>query len=228
MRTLAIGDIHGCDTALTTLVKAVDLTAEDRLIFLGDYVDRGPGSKDVIDWILANRDLRETVTLRGNHEVMMLAARQSYFDLTLWLPSGGKSTFASYGVDSDRAWIGKIPDAHWKFLAETAPWFETESHIYVHAGLDPDRDLADQTEESLFWQKIDGQHAAHKSGKTVVCGHTRQSSGEILDLGHAICIDTGACAGQWLTCLDVESGEYWQANEEGGTRSGKLPSRSAD
>jgi len=223
MRTLAVGDIHGCRNALVAVIEAVKPTGEDRLIFLGDYVDRGPDSKGVIDWILANRDQRETITLRGNHEIMMMDSRLSYFDLTLWLPSGGRATFDSYGVESDRSWTHLVPDEHWAFMEQTTRWFETDSHIYVHAGLDPERDLEEQPEENLYWLKLDSMSQAHKSGKVVVCGHTRQAEGDILNLGYAICIDTAACGGQWLTCLDAESGDYWQANEEGQTRSGKLP-----
>ena len=228
MRTLAVGDIHGCRNALVALIEAVNPTTEDRLVFLGDYVDRGPDSKGVIDWILANRDARETVTLRGNHEIMMMDSRGSYYDLTLWLPSGGLATFESYGIESDRRWTDRVPEQHWTFMEQTTPWFETDSHIYVHAGLDPERDLADQTAESLYWLKLDAMRGRHKSGKTIVCGHTRQVSGEVLNLGHAICIDTAACSGEWLTCIDAESGDYWQANEEGLTRSGKLPPRVED
>jgi len=223
MRTLAIGDIHGCRSALVALMEAVDPTTEDRVVFLGDYVDRGPDSKGVIDWILANRDKRETIALRGNHEIMMLESRRSYFDLNHWLPSGGQATFQSYGIESDRSWAHLVPDAHWEFMEQTTAWFETDSHIYVHASLDPERELADQPEEALYWLKLDAMGERHRSGKTVVCGHTRQASGEILNLGRAICIDTAACGGQWLTCLDAENGDYWQANEAGETRSGKLP-----
>lgn len=223
MRTLAVGDIHGCRNALVALMKAVKPTKEDRLIFLGDYVDRGPDSKGVIDWILKHREKRETITLRGNHEKMMMDSRGSYFDLTLWMPSGGEATFKSYGIESNRAWTHLVPEEHWSFLEQTARWFETDSHIYVHASLDPERDLADQADEALFWLKLDSMRKRHKSGKTIVCGHTRQSSGEILNIGHAICIDTAACGGQWLTCVDAEAGRFWQANESGKTRNGKIP-----
>ncbi len=101
-------------------------------------------------------------------------------------------------------------------------YYETERQIFVHANLYPDLPLNEQPDYVVFWQHIDEWTPPHQSGKTMICGHTSQKTGEILNLGHAICIDTAACKGGWLTCLDVETGDYWQANESGETRAGFL------
>ncbi|MFT4590092.1 MAG: serine/threonine protein phosphatase 1 [Limisphaerales bacterium] len=222
MRTLAIGDIHGCRDALVALMKAVKPTPDDRLVFIGDYIDRGPDSKGVIDWILKHRDKRETITLRGNHEIMMLDARRSKFDFSLWIPAGASETLTSYGVATEVGWIEQVPPEHWDFINQTRPWFETDTHIFVHAALIHDLDMNEQPDEVIYWNKFESMRLPHKSGKVVVCGHTRQSLGEIKTAGHAVCIDTAACKGQWLTCLDAESGDFWQSNERGETRKGNL------
>jgi serine/threonine protein phosphatase 1 len=101
------------------------------------------------------------------------------------------------------------------------PYFETATHIFVHACLNPDLDLCDQPDWLLCWETFDKMRR-HKSGKKVICGHTEQRSRNITDLGFAACIDTGAATGGWLTGLDVDSGMFWQANESGQTREGRL------
>src|SRR5437660_645142 len=98
MRILAIGDVHGCARALTTLLSAVAPAPEDQLVTLGDYVDRGPNSRGVLDAILALHATGRLVALRGNHEQMMLNARLGGEDLELWLACGGSQTLASYGI----------------------------------------------------------------------------------------------------------------------------------
>ena len=218
-RTLAIGDIHGCSTALRTLLENVKAGPDDHVIFLGDYVDRGPDSKDVIDQILALKEHTKITCLRGNHEVVMNAARKSMADECRWLTPtyGGASTLASYGTTQ----LSEIPAEHKLFLDRLLPFHETATHIFVHANLHPRRSLQDQTDDFLYWEHL-SRPVAHQSGKVMVCGHTAQADGQILDLQHTVCIDTGACNGGWLTCLEVDSGSFDQANEQGETRSGQL------
>ena len=227
MRTLAIGDIHGCRAALVALMKAVKPTGDDRLVFIGDYVDRGPDSRGVIDWIIANDLGCEIVALRGNHESMMLQAPSEEWLFFNWRSCGGDATLISYEIDDDAGWDERIPDAHWEFLSRTRPFFETKTHVFVHASVDPDLPMEQQDEHRLLWTPCVGM-APHCSGRTVVCGHTAQTSGQILDCGHYVCIDTAAYGGQWLSCLDVESGDYWQANEVGETRSGNIGTQLVD
>ncbi len=232
MRLLAIGDIHGCLTAFTTLLDAVRLQPEDRIVALGDYVDRGPDSRGVLDRLIALHDAGQLISLRGNHDVMMLEARKDADPL--WLACGGVQTLRSYGATErqiEDAIEGKgriedllagVPAEHWQFLEEDCVrWYETERHIFVHACVDPDLPLDEQSDDMLYWQKL-LYPCRHVSGKTMICGHTRQKSGVPLDLGASICIDTNIYEGGWLTCLDVLSGRLWQANERGETRTGWL------
>ena len=144
MRTLAVGDIHGCNTALRQLLREVRPTPDDRLVFLGDYIDRGPDSRQVIDALIELRKTRSPIFLRGNHEVMMLNSRESFLKSDVWQSYGGRETAGSYGSDFGKDWESAIPDSHWGFFEQTVRYFETERHIFVHACLDPDLDLVEQ------------------------------------------------------------------------------------
>lgn len=219
MRTLAIGDIHGCSRALATLLAAVAPTSRDRIVALGDYVDRGPDSRGVLEQLLSLHATGRLVALRGNHELMMLDARNGGGSMSMWLMCGGDETLASYGA----AAFKNVPEAHWAFLDEACvDWHEEERHFFVHANAYPDWPLNEQPEDVLFWERVAGP-CAHVSGKIMVCGHTPQRDRLPLNLGTTICIDTAAYEPDgWLTCLDVGSGKYWQANEDGKVRSAWL------
>jgi len=221
MRTLAIGDIHGCHTALTCLLRAVQPAREDRVVFLGDYIDRGPATRAVLDTLLGLGESCRPVFLRGNHEVMILEGRGDPLKASLWQSYGGLEALDSYGAAFAADWAAAIPAAHWRFLENTQRFFETERQIFVHAGLDPELDLGEQPDRFLFWEFFD-EIRPHKSKKRLLCGHTPQRSGEIKDLGFAVCIDTWAVRGGWLTCLDVNTGHYWQASEPGKMREGTM------
>ena len=218
MRVLAIGDVHGCFQALTTLVEAAQIAPDDLIVMLGDYVDRGPNSRGVLDWLIERVEQGSAIALRGNHELMMLQARLDPLWRADWLAFGGDATLASYGSPEAPATLDDVPARHWKFLENGCrDYFETETHFFVHAGADPDLSMEEQPEYQLFWEKFH-EPPPHRSGKVMVCGHTSQKSGRPLNLGHAICIDTRAFGGGWLTCLDVACGRYWQANEKGEAR----------
>jgi serine/threonine protein phosphatase 1 len=218
MRYLAVGDIHGCFKALTTLAAFVPFQPEDWLITLGDYVNRGPNSCAVLDWLISRKQRGNLVALRGNHELMMLQARESEEGFQRWLDYGGAATLASYSPFGDAGRLVDIPEEHWRFLEdETRGWFETATHFFVHANAYPDCPLDEQPDFMLYWEKF-ADPPAHESGKIMVCGHTSQKSGLPRSVGHAVCIDTWAYGKGWLTCLDVGSGKYWQANEQGETR----------
>jgi serine/threonine protein phosphatase 1 len=221
MRILAIGDIHGCHRALLALLDAVSPQPDDLLVTLGDYVDRGPDSRLVLDDLVALHAGGRLVALRGNHDQMMVDARDRPWESALWLACGGLQTLSSYGIAlAEPLDLQEVPDAHWKFLEEDCrDWYETERHLFVHASYDPDLAMPDQPGYLLRWEKL-LDPLPHVSGKTVVCGHTKQS--KPLNLGHVVCIDTGVYAGGWLTCLDVDSGRIWQANEQGRQRTGWL------
>jgi serine/threonine protein phosphatase 1 len=228
MRTLAIGDIHGCSSALDALLAAMAPAPEDMLIFLGDYVDRGPDTRGVLDRLIQLKSRGPLVTLRGNHELMMLRSRSDRMEYRMWCSVGGLQALGSYGSGLGRAGtLENVPPEHWEFLSNSCvDYHETDTHIFVHASLNPDLPLNDQPEEALFWDFLN-EPIRHPSGKIIVCGHTSQRSGNILDLGSTICIDTYVYGGQWLTGLDVHARTYWQANLMGDVRTGVLPAQAS-
>jgi serine/threonine protein phosphatase 1 len=218
MRTLVVGDIHGCSIALDTLFALVAPLPQDRVITLGDYVDRGPDSRGVLDRLIARYDAGHLIPLCGNHDQMMVQARDGH-DRRMWLACGGRQTLESYGHAHGDDAYDLVPARHWRFLEEDClNWYETEEHIFVHASVYPDLPLQEQPNHMLLWEKLEGP-VLHCSGKVIICGHTRQLSGLPLDLGSTICIDTSVYDHDgWLTCLHVETGKYWQANQRGETR----------
>lgn len=222
MRTLAIGDIHGCLHALDGILDMVRPQPDDLVIALGDYTDRGPDSRSVIDRLLELRGRCRLVTLRGNHDQMMLDARSGYETLREWLLCGGNKTLASYAPDGGPGGLDDVPHPHWQFLEATQPFLETETHFFVHGNVYPEMPLDEQPEYMLYWEKLERDSAPHCSGKVMICGHTAQKSGIPLDLGHAVCIDTCVYGPGWLTCLDVRTGQLWQARQSGETRMGSL------
>jgi len=229
MRTLAIGDMHGCLTALDRLLAEVAPQPDDLVVTLGDYVDRGPDSKGVIDRLLELGRHCTVLPLRGNHEVMMLRARRAWQEAERWrsdpalrlrrdvtgeerewLACGGREAVASYGKS-----LADVPETHWRFIEETCQdWFETATHIFVHANLYPDCPLAEQPSYMLHWEQM-LQPVRHSSGKTVICGHTRQRSGRPRCWPTTIILDTWVYGDGWLSCLDVTTSRLWQANQRG-------------
>jgi serine/threonine protein phosphatase 1 len=219
-RTLAIGDIHGCTRALDTLLAAVQPVPGDVVIALGDYVDRGPDSRGVIERLLHLAQTVPLIALRGNHDWMMTEARQNFDVYEDWLGFGGRETLASYGPKES---LDDVPPLHWQFLDTTlVDYHETDSHFFVHALVHPELELRAQTQSFLHWHKLLHSHPPHGSGKIMICGHTAQKSGEPLNLGHAVCIDTWVYGLGWLTCLEVETGKIWQANQQGALRLASL------
>ena len=213
---LAIGDVHGCLNALKTLLNHLEPGERDTVVMLGDYVDRGPDSKGVIDYLIEWPWPARLILLKGNHEIIMAEAGYSADHLAYWCQVGGLETIASYD-----ARFKNIPEAHWDFINHALPYYETKKVIYVHGGVDPKKALAKQDSVEMAWRRFSDARK-HVSGKRVVCGHTIQKDGKPVDVGHTVCIDTAACRGGWLTCRDAGRGRYWQANEEGEVRTGKV------
>jgi serine/threonine protein phosphatase 1 len=224
-RVLAIGDIHGCCKAFRALLDAVAPRAGDTVVALGDYVDRGPDSAGVLNTLCKMIDspnqFGRIICLRGNHEQMMLEARNGQGELEVFLGVGGDATLASYSPLGDEGRLDDVPSEHWALLEHfCVDWFETDTHFFVHGGACADLPLHEQPIYMLRWE-VFNDPPPHESGKIMVCGHTPQRSGNPRNIGHAVCIDTGACSpckGGWLTCLDTISGQTWQANELGQTR----------
>jgi serine/threonine protein phosphatase 1 len=221
-RTFAIGDIHGCAVALTTLLDAIAPHPDDTVVTLGDYIDRGPDSCGVLDGLIALCKKCQLIALLGNHEEALQDALRDKGALRRWLTLGGADTLRSYGWapggrrQSLAEWI---PSPHREFIAACREFYETPTHLFVHAGYVPELSLAEQPPLALRWRVTDAANAApHSSGKVAVVGHTEQRSGEVLDLGFLVCIDTNCARGGWLTALDVGTGEVWQADSAGRLR----------
>ena len=177
---------------------------------LGDLVDRGPQSRDVVDRVMQLGDRCRLVPLLGNHEAMLLDVLQEG-DLDFWLTCGGLETIRSYGGN-----LSDIPPRHIEFFQQCPRHWESDKHFFTHANYRPNVPLASQPEHSLLWEHLTfSVPAPHVSGKTAVVGHTPQRSHEILDLGYLKCIDTFCVGGGWLTALDVRTGQQWQASAEG-------------
>jgi serine/threonine protein phosphatase 1 len=223
-RTIAIGDIHGCSAALAALVEVIRPGPLDTLIFLGDYIDRGPDSRGVLDLLVALATRCRLVPLLGNHEELLVAAVRDPAAVRPWLTIGGVETLLSYGWAPGgprRGLADWIPSRHWDFLAGCVPYHETDTHLFVHAGYVPDLPLEEQPPEALRWMVTDARRVRpHRSGKIAVVGHTPQRGGKVLDLGFLQCIDTNCHRGGWLTALEVHTGQVWQASPGGKLQQG--------
>ncbi|QJW97447.1 metallophosphoesterase [Frigoriglobus tundricola] len=221
-RTIAIGDIHGCADALAAVIDAAAPDRTDTVVTLGDYIDRGPHSRGVLEQLVALAERCRLVPLLGNHEEVLLDAVRDTRRLRRWLNLGGPDTLRSYGWVAGgprRALADWIPASHREFLAPCRSYYETATHFFVHAGFVPERPLAEQPALALRWRVTDATTAVpHHSGKVAIVGHTPQQSGELLDLGFLLCIDTNCVRGGWLTALDTGTGQIWQANRAGQLR----------
>jgi len=179
-RSFAIGDIHGCARTLRQLLKVLGLAKTDTLYLLGDYIDRGPDSRGVIETILRMQE--EGFDLRpiyGNHEEMLLLAIRSsgVFELIEWLEQGGAATLKSYGVSQPQ----DIPRAHLDFL-ESLPLFRmTDGFVFVHAGLDftIDDPFSAAGRTAMLWDRSGKVVPAKIGGRKVVSGHCTQTLDEI-------------------------------------------------
>lgn len=219
-RVYAVGDIHGRLDLLLDMRRRIEAdlaarpVADALAVFLGDYVDRGPHSRGVIDF-LVNEPIAGTgrVCLKGNHEALMLAFLTGADDGAVWASNGGLATMASYGVEvpdpshtqmmaaRDRL-AAAMPPAHRRFLEGLQLYVEFGGCLYVHAGVRPGVALEDQREHDLLWIRGEFHRAAAPIGGYVVHGHTPVD--EPLILPHRADIDTGAWFTGRLTCLVVE------------------------
>ena len=216
-RLLAVGDIHGCDRACSTLFRELALTSQDTLIVLGDVVDRGPGTPQVIDQLLELQSSCQLRLIQGNHEELMLGVIDGEYEVDRWLPHGGKEVMAQYG-----GLLSAIPHVHQDFLRSALPYWETGTEVFVHANLEPGVPLELQEREWLRWTRLSGHELPLETGQRVLCGHTPQGSGLPWKLRGWLCIDTACCRGGWLTAVDVQTDEVFQANQQGELRAGVL------
>jgi serine/threonine protein phosphatase 1 len=220
LRLYVIGDVHGCIKLLDDLLERIDAhlgsypVGQHLRIFLGDYVDRGPDSRAVIDRLIAHQKTHGGVYLRGNHESLMLHFLRDPEILEDWQLLGGLATLMSYGLkpplrsdaptrvklaaDFDAA----LPDSHRRFLLGLENSFTCGDFFFVHAGVRPGIALARQREEDLLWVRDEFLLYEKDFGKVVVHGHTPVAAPDVRT--NRIDIDTGAYATGNLTCLVIE------------------------
>ena len=196
-----IGDIHGCLDPLRRLMDQIHLSETDEVVFMGDYVDRGPDSKGVIDYLLTLQG-RYTF-LMGNHERMFLDFLQGK-ERFLFLYNGGEATLESYGG------VGNIPASHLAFLNRLVLYYETDDYLFVHGGIRPGIPIQDQKPNDLLWIREEFYAYPGRYAKTVVFGHTPLR--EVLMEEDRIGIDTACVYGNKLTGLILPSRQVIQVS----------------
>ncbi|HEV2678759.1 MAG TPA: metallophosphoesterase family protein [Aliidongia sp.] len=222
LRLYVIGDIHGCVEPLDALHELIrhDLiltqAKEHLIVYLGDYIDRGPSSADVLDRLIDNPlDNVTAIHLKGNHEAMMMAFFEQPEEVgPKWFAIGGAATVASYGLP----WRGgqelprlaqdlsdRLPKSHHDFLDSLVTQHRLGDFFFVHAGVRPGVPLARQREMDLLWIRSPFLGSKISHGAVVVHGHTPVSQPE--EFPNRIAIDTGAFFTGVLTCLVLEAGQ---------------------
>jgi serine/threonine protein phosphatase 1 len=206
--TYAIGDIHGCLEKLAELVRRCNDDAASqpmRLLFLGDYVDRGPDSRGVIQFLLELQRAHpyRDVFLKGNHEDLLAAATDSDFFEERWLSNGGVETLKSYGLTT----AAEIPEDHVNWLRRLPLFFDDGLRFFVHAGVHPDRALERQDEDDLLWIRKPFLTSEKDWRRLVVHGHTPLTSGKPDLRANRLNLDTGAVFGGPLTAAVFDSDE---------------------
>ena len=219
----AIGDIHGMLAKLESLLDIIPVDRQDTLIFLGDYLNRGPKPRGVIERIInLRKDGYRVVALKGNHEAVflnLLKGKLDYWDYREWFD--GESTLRDYSYYLNYAYkkeMGVKPDPndfflweeeedhrlavplpHLRFLETLPLYYETEDFIFVHAGLRPGFPLREQREEDLLWITDEFIHSEASFGKIIVHGHTGEDEPVVTKT--RIGVDTGAGFGGKLSCV---------------------------
>lgn len=200
-KTVVCGDLHGEKLKLEKLFSKLTIKKEDTVIFLGDYCDRGPDSKGVIDFIINLKKKCKVITLLGNHEDMAIESLKTLEGRfsnagyrNSWMMNGGLQCLRSYDPESVannylNAALVKMFEIHGDFFNDLQLTYEDENYIYVHGFLAHELDVKDQNEFHCLWGRFKDIEQ-HKSGKTVVCGHTCHA--EPANHGFKICIDTAS------------------------------------
>lgn len=199
---IAVGDIHGMAHLLDELLR--QLPAAGELILLGDYIDRGPDSRAVIDRLIRLRDERICHFLRGNHEEMLFGAMAGAPGAEVhWLRNGGTQTLDNYG--------GRPPAEHIAFLRQTERYFTTPDYIFVHAGLLPGVPPEEHASEDCLWIRDPFLLSDYDWGKLVIHGHTPTRNHTPDVCANRINIDTGAVYGGTLTAILLPEREFLTA-----------------
>ena len=225
LRLYAVGDVHGCLERLDHLIEqivadAAEHDAERKLIvFLGDYIDRGPDSRGVLERLMAGPpEGFEQICLKGNHEAFMARFLRTPKDGETWMINGGLQTCASYDVDCSgdpfdvavlsrmhSAMTAAVPQAHRDFLAGLALYHAEGGYLFVHAGIRPGVSLRRQAQSDLLWIRDQFLTSEEDHGYVVVHGHTPRE--EVDERPNRIGIDTGAVYGGKLTAIVLDGEE---------------------
>lgn len=214
MKTFAIGDVHGCLSELRRLMDIMSPARDDLLIFMGDFVDRGPDSKGVVDYVL---DLPQPrICLRGNHEEALLEFLQSG-QYWLYQVFGIDSTLRSYGLDPGQVPETdlaarlrlRLPPRHLEFFQSLRLWYEDGEYMFVHAGLDP---LTPELREprTLLWIRDLFVYSKVNFGKRIVFGHNPFYGGRPYFDNYKIGLDTGCWRTGVLTGMELPGEKIYQ------------------
>lgn len=218
MSIFAIGDVHGCVEELEELLGMLPLKDDSTVIMLGDYIDRGPHSRRVLETLMEWRTRHNFVTLSGNHEEML----REFLDgsnpqrVARFILNGGSSTLADF-ADEHGEWV--VPSAHIKFLEDLKLWHETDDHFFVHAGvpdialkeLDPIRDR-----DELLWIRRSFINSTRKWEKRIVHGHTPVNAVEVS--AARINVDTACAYGGFLTAIELPNHRIYSVPRKTGLR----------
>ena len=207
MSNCVFGDIHGYLDKLRSLIGSLNLTDVDKLIFLGDYIDRGPNSKHVVDYLLRLAKQHDCVFLMGNHEHMLLdfMAGCKTYGPAQWIRCGGDATLASYGLVGAQPGRLDLPREHAEFFAGLAVrdyCHLDPGYVFVHAGLNWDKPLEKNNWQDCLWNRsafIDCRY--HWPEGRVIFGHSQSETLKPIVQDNKIGIDTGCAAGGVLTAL---------------------------
>jgi len=223
-RAFAVGDIHGCHAELSALLNFLKseqgASPEDHFIFIGDYIDRGPQSREVIETLLQFKAaFPKTSFLRGNHEDMLmgflgLGGQGGEF----YLSNGGAEFFKSYGIEPHgpvSRLRENLPTEHLDFFKSLELGVSLGEFLFVHAGINPNLGIDEQRVRDLMWVRAEFVRNPHNLGKTVVFGHTPFDD-VLLDLPYKIGIDTGVVYGNRLSAVELVHGSLFQV-ERGDT-----------
>ena len=224
VRIYAIGDVHGRADLLKDLLQQIHLDvalnpiSRPIIVVLGDYIDRGPASRQVIDLLIELGESLEAIFIKGNHEAFALDFLKEPEVLDNWRNYGGLETLLSYGItpslrptsketlELGRAFAAALPESHHRFLNSLKTSFTCGDFFFVHAGVKPGVPLERQREADLLWIRDDFLLHEQDFGKMIVHGHTPVREPDFHD--NRINIDTGAYTTGKLTCLIIEGGEF--------------------
>jgi serine/threonine protein phosphatase 1 len=207
-KIFVIGDIHGCLEMLNRLMDIIPWHPEkDRLIFVGDYIDRGEDPKGVVDYILALKDCCPNIDcLIGNHEALFLDYLNGRNEVA-YIRNGGWNTLRSYEIEERGEGSSPLPPDHVDFFQSLIPYLELDDYYVVHAGFRPYVSITQQSLRDMVWIRDPFLLSRYDFGKKVIFGHTPFN--EPLVMENKIGIDTGAVMGNRLTCLELPEVRFY-------------------